>query len=210
MHAASKVSDLRNPTSRVLDVAGVILAGGKSSRYGKNKALEEFRGLSLIERVCRVMRSVFRNVVLITNSPEEYTHLEIPMEEDLKKGLGPIGGILTALRTIPQDAGFFVACDMPFLNPELIRYMVKQRGEFDAVVPVISGKMEALHALYGKQCLPAVEHLISSGNLQIFRFFPEVSVRYITEEEIRAYDPRLASFLNVNSPQELRRLKGPC
>jgi len=192
------------------DVTGVILAGGKSSRYGTNKALAKINGIPLIENVIRVMGSLFKDLVLITNTPDEYAYLELPMYEDLIKGLGPIGGIYTALNSITNDAGFFVACDMPFLNPDLIRHLVGIRGDFDVVVPEISGKMETLHALYAGRCIPAVRKLIDVHEYQTIRIFPEVSVRYLKENEIRRFDPELRSFFNINRPEELGRLNNPC
>ena len=188
------------------DITGVILAGGESRRYGRNKAFVKVNGIPLIERVMGVMQSVFQNLILITNTPEEYAYLKLPVHQDLIKGLGPVGGIFTALTAIPDDAGFFVACDMPFLQRELIRHIVKKQGGFDVVVPRISGQMETLHALYNKRCLPAIRRLIDSRQYQVFRFFSEVSVRYVNEDEIRRFDPELRSFLNINKPQELRRL----
>jgi molybdopterin-guanine dinucleotide biosynthesis protein A len=191
------------------DITGVILAGGESRRYGRNKALEKINGIPLIEMVIGVMQSVFRHLILITNTPDQYSHLKLPMHEDLVKGLGPIGGISTALTAIPDDAAFLVACDMPFLNRKLIRYMVENRSDFDVVVPRVSGKMESLHAVYAKQCLPAIRKLLDSHEYQVIRIFSEVSVRYIEENEIRGFDPELKSFLNINEPQELRRLNNP-
>ena len=188
------------------DVTGVILAGGKSSRYGTNKALAKINGIPLIENVIRVMRSLFQDLVLITNTPDEYAYLELPMYEDLIKDLGPIGGIYTALNSITNDAGFFVACDMPFLNPDLIRHLVGIRADFDVVVPEISGKMETLHALYSGRCIPAVRKLIDVHVYQTIRIFPEVSVRYLKENEIRRFDPELKSFFNVNRPEELKEV----
>jgi molybdopterin-guanine dinucleotide biosynthesis protein A len=156
--------------------------------------------------VVKAMQSLFQDVVLITNTPDEYAYLELPMHEDLIKGLGPMGGIFTALTAISSYAGFFVACDMPSLNQNLIRYMVEARDDFDVVVPRISKKIETLHALYTKDCVGPIRRLIDSRQYQIFRFFPSVSVRYIDEDEIRRFDPGLESFFNVNRPHELRRL----
>ena len=185
------------------DVTGIILAGGMSSRYGKNKALDTVAGIPLIERVIGVMQSLFRHLILITNMPEHYAYLKLPMKEDLIKGLGPLGGIYTALSTISNDAGFVVACDMPFLNRELIRYMVNAGMGYDAVVPRISGKTEALHSLYSKRCLPAIRKLIEAEEFQVFRFFPTVSVRYVGESEIDPLDPDHRSFFNINRPNDL-------
>ena len=188
---------------KIKDVSGVVLAGGRSTRYGKNKALVKLHGIPLIERVLGIMRPIFRRVIIITNTPDEYSYLELPMYQDIIKDLGPLGGIITGLRVIPDNAGFFVACDMPFLNQGLIRHIIEIKADFDVVVPRISGKVEALHALYGKECESKIEALINSRIYQIFRFFNEVSVRYVDENEVRIFDPELRSFLNVNRPEGL-------
>lgn len=205
MPGASKVSDQR-ASFLFDDISGVILAGGKSSRYGKNKALEKIDGVPLIERVVSVMGSVFEHLIVITNTPDDYGYLNLPMYGDLVRALGPIGGIYTGLSVIPNNSGFFVACDMPLLNQGLIRHMAENRAEFDVVVPRIKGMMETLHAIYGKGCVPAIKSLIASGEYQTVRIFKDLSVRYIDEDEIRIIDPGLRSFININRPQELRRL----
>lgn len=194
-------------TNNIKDVTGVVLAGGRSSRYGKNKALVKVNGVPLIERALRTMGSIFEHVVMITNTPEEYAYLKVPMFQDIIQGLGPLGGIYTGLKVIPDQTGFFVACDMPFLNPNLIRHMVAIRDDFDVVVPKISGWVEALHGLYTVKCRGSIESLIQSGTYQIFQFFSSVSVRFVDDEEVRRWDPDLRSFLNINTPDELRRLQ---
>ena len=188
---------------RLKGITGIILAGGKSRRYGMNKALVEINGVRLIERVIRVMESIFEHLIIITNTPHDYAYLKLPMYEDLIKGLGPLGGILTGLDAISNDAGFVVACDMPFLNADLVRYMVDMRDDYYAVVPKITWKIEALHALYNKRCLPVIRELIESQEYQAIKFFDRIRVRYVEEDEIRASDPHLRSFFNVNSPREL-------
>lgn len=187
------------------DVSGVILAGGRSSRYGENKGFARLNGITLIERVINALQPLFKEIVLITNTPYEYEHLGLAMHEDIIKGLGPLGGIHTALSKINSEAGFFVACDMPALNRDLIHYMVEVSGNFDVVIPCIAGKMETLHAIYSKTCLKPVKRLIDSGQRQIFRFFHEVSVRCVEKEEILRFDPELISFSNINRPQELSK-----
>jgi molybdopterin-guanine dinucleotide biosynthesis protein A len=188
-------------------VSGIVLAGGKSSRYGKNKALVSINGVPLIKRVLRVMKPLFPSIVIITNTPDEYAFLDLPMFEDRIKGLGPLGGILTGLQVIPENAGFFVACDMPFLNSDLIRYLASVRQDFDVVVPTFSGKFEALHALYTKNCLQEIERLIRDGIYQTIRLFQSVDVRYVAEHEIRRFDPQFKSFSNINKPGELQEMK---
>jgi len=200
---AEKGLPYNQDNASVSEITGVILVGGKSTRYGRDKALVEVGGIRLIERVIRVMGSIFQRLILITNTPSEYTFLELPMYKDLIKGLGPIGGIYTGLKAISDEAGFFVACDMPFLNADLIRHIVKARGGFDAVVPRMGWKIEALHTLYTKKCLPSIRELIGLQDYQVIKVFHKTRVRYVDEDEIRSFDPQLRSFFNVNIPQEL-------
>ena len=197
------MNELDGKNRPVEGVTGLILAGGKSSRFGKNKALVELDGVRLIERVIRVMESVFQRLIILTNTPHEYAYLKLPMVEDVIKGLGPIGGLYTGLETISDDAGFFVACDLPFLSEPLIRHIVEIRDDFDVVLPKIDWKIEALHGLYTKRCLPSIKDLIDSQQYQVIRFFPKVRVKYLDEDEIRKFDPELKSFFNINKPDEL-------
>ena len=190
--------------SFIRGVTGVILAGGKSSRFGSNKAFADVNGRQLIERVIAIMGSVFDELIIITNDPGEYSSLGLSMHEDLIKGLGPLGGIYTGLEKMPDRFGFFVACDMPFLNEDLIRYITEMNSnEYDAVVPKIDWKMEPLHSLYSKTCLPSIKRLIESGECMINKFFQSIRTRFINEDEIKQYDPLLRSFYNINRPGEL-------
>jgi molybdopterin-guanine dinucleotide biosynthesis protein A len=201
MSVASKDSDPVISSSK--EITGIILAGGKSLRYGKNKALVEVEGTRLVERVISVIQPLFEDLIIITNTPREYDYLQLPMHEDVIKGLGPLGGVYTGLETISTESGFFVACDMPFLQKDLIRHMVEIKDDFDAVVPKVDWKIEPLHAIYTKNCLPAIKKLINAQGYQIIKFFDNIRVRYVKEEEIRSFDSKLESFLNVNSPGEL-------
>ena len=184
-------------------VTGLILLGGKSTRYGSNKAFVEVDGVRLVDRVTRVMKSIFHRVILLTNTPEDYAYLQTPMVEDLIKGLGPMGGIYTGLMTMPDETGFFVACDMPFLSEGLIRHMVDVRDDFDAVVPRMDWMLEPLHALYSKKCLPVIQEAVEHHQHQIAVCFAGMRVRYVDEEELRLWDPDLRSFFNINKPQDL-------
>ena len=201
MSVASKDSNLIKSGHK--GITGIVLAGGKSNRYGRNKALVEMDGIRLIERVIGVVEPIFEHLLIITNTPQDYAYLKLPMVEDLIKGLGPLGGIFTGLQTISDEAGFFVACDMPFVNAELIHHMADVMEDFDAVVPKVDWKIETLHAIYTKSCIPAIKELIDNRDYQIFNFFQKVRVRYLNENEIRGFDPELRSFFNINRPEEL-------
>jgi molybdopterin-guanine dinucleotide biosynthesis protein A len=190
----------------VKGVTGIILAGGKSSRFGSNKALAKFNGTPLIERATGVLGNIFENLMIITNSPLEYSYLRIPLYQDIVKGLGPVGGIYTGLDALDDEWAFFCACDMPFINEGLVRYITGLRDSFDAVVPKVDWKIEPLHALYSKNCLPAMKELIYKKEYQTIKAFNTINVRYVEEEEIRTYDPQLKTFLNVNKQDELEKI----
>jgi molybdopterin-guanine dinucleotide biosynthesis protein A len=192
---------LENPGS-IEDVSGVILAGGNSKRFGRNKAFEKIDGIPLIERVVTVMKSVFQRLIMITNTPGEYAYLQIPMNKDVVKGFGPLAGILTGLLNIPCGYGFFAACDMPYLNQALIRYLIKIKNSYDVIVPKVPEGFEPLHALYNKRCLPVIRDAIDADQHQVCGFFPRVTVRYVDPDEMRVFDPRLRSFYNINEPRQ--------
>ena len=99
-------------------ITGIILAGGKSSRFGSNKALAKFNGTPLIERAAGVLGRIFKNLMIITNSPLEYSYLKIPLYQDIVKGLGPVGGIYTGLDALDDGLGLFLC----------MRYALYQRG----------------------------------------------------------------------------------
>lgn len=185
-------------------LTGIVLAGGRSLRYGTNKALVLLDGIPLIERVCQVLKRVSDPVIVSTNEPELFQFLGLPMVRDRIPGLGPLSGIHAGLSIMPGEAALFVACDMPNLNAELIRFMGSMRGAADAVVPRVCGLPEPLHAIYGKTCLAPVSHAIENGEHRIVSFFPDIRIRYIEEEQIRRFDPNLDVFANINRPEELR------
>lgn len=188
-------------------ITGVILAGGSSKRYGQNKAFLEFDGARLIDRLTAEMKTIFRNVVIVTNRKADYQYLEVPVFEDLIKGLGPLGGIFTGLVTISDQAGFFVACDIPFFSKELVRYMVDIKDNHAAVVPSGATGLEPLYAIYTQSCLDPIRSLISAKRYQVRLCFEQVPVRYVTLHEIRRFIAPEKAFLNINTPDEFQRIQ---
>ena len=194
-----KINSQKNPYEHT---AGIILAGGASSRYGKNKAFLEFDGIPLIEHIAEKMKGIFQEVILVANEKERFAHLGLPVVEDFKRGLGPLGGIYTGLLAISNEAGFFVACDMPFIDEGLIRYMTDIRDNHWAVVPSVGDEIEPLHAIYSISCLGAIKNLIDSEIYQVRRFYEKIHVRYVQEDKIRQFVSPKRAFLNINTPDE--------
>ena len=188
-------------------LTAVILAGGMSRRLGRNKALEPFQGEPLIRRVIARMGQVGESVSVIVNEAQRAHELELPEEVtssvDRYPGKGSLGGIVTGLITSPTVWSAFCACDMPFVNTRLYRYLASLRDGYDAVVPVVDGRPEPTHALYSRVCIGPIEERIEADDLKISSFFSEVRVRLVPEDEIRRLDPDLLSFFNVNTQDDL-------
>lgn len=185
-------------------ISGVILAGGKSTRMGRDKAVLEIGGKRLIDRLVEGLQGIFPEVIIVANTPGLYDYLGVRVVPDLIPGKGSLGGIYTATALANHPWAYVMACDMPFFNPRLIRYLASLTTDWDAVVPY-TDDWEPLYALYAKTCLPEMEGLIHSGNLKISRFFPSVRVRRVDGEEIRHYDPQGLSLFNANTPEEFAR-----
>src|SRR4030095_3150986 len=165
-------------------ITGVIQAGGKSTRMGGDpKALMELGGRRIVERVLDVVRQVTERVLLVTNTPDLYAFLGLPMVPDVFPDGGSLGGIYSGLRAAPGDAAFTVACDMPSPSAPLARLVLDRAGEADVVAPRIGEQWETLHACYGKACLAPMEWRLREGRLRITGFFEDVRVLAITEAE---------------------------
>ena len=190
-----------------LDVTAVILAGGMSRRLGRNKAVEMFDGETLIRRAIRRMRQVAGNITVVVNNSNRIVELDLPDDVtaviDEYPGKGPLAGIYTGLNASSTEWAVFCACDMPFLSPLLYRGLLSNRDRCDAVVPIVDGRPEPVHAAYSRACLGPIREKLAADDLKIAGFFQDVSVRYFTEDEVRAIDPDLLSFFNINTQQDL-------
>jgi molybdopterin-guanine dinucleotide biosynthesis protein A len=174
---------------------------------GDPKALMELGGRRIVERVLDVMRAVTERVLLVTNTPDLYGFLGLPMVPDVFPDGGALGGIYSGLRAAPGEAAFTVACDMPFLHPDVARLVIARAGEGDVVVPRAGGQLQTLHALYAKACLPAIETRLRAGRLKIVGFFEDVRVVEVAEAEVARHRAPELVFMNVNTPEELERAR---
>lgn len=192
---------------KIAGVTGVILAGGASSRMGSNKALLPHKGGRFIESIYRELSEIFPEVVLVTNAPEQYQFLPCRKVPDLYLGMGALAGIHAGLAASSTQAVFTVACDMPHLDPALIRHIATSGTGCDLVLPVSGHGYEPLHALYGKGCLPAMEACLEKGMKRIVSILPQVKLREITAAEVALFDPAFHSFSNINTPEEYYGLR---
>jgi molybdopterin-guanine dinucleotide biosynthesis protein A len=189
-------------------ITGVVQAGGKSTRMGgAPKALMDLGGRRIVERVVAAIAPVVDDVLVVTNTPELYAFLGLPMVGDVFPDHGSLGGIYSGLSAASGDAAFTVACDMPFLSPDVVRLVTARAGEADVVIPRVGDQLETLHAAYGKACLPAMERRLREGRLKIVGFFDEVRVLQIDEAAVRCVADPAVVFMNVNTPEELARAR---
>ena len=146
----------------------MIQAGGKSTRMGgQPKALLEVGGRRIIERVVEAVTPVVGDPLVVTNTPEVYAFLGLPMVPDIHPDHGSLGGIYSGLAAVAGEAAFTVACDMPFLHPDLVRLVVERAPWGDVVIPRVGEQLETMHACYGKRCLPAMQERLRSRLRQI-------------------------------------------
>ena len=174
---------------------------------GAPKALLEVGGRRIIERIVDAVTSVLGPPLVVTNTPDVYAFLGLRMIADVHPGAGSLGGIYSGLAAIEGDAAFTVACDMPFLHPDLVRLVVDRAGEGDVVNPRVGEQLETMHACYAKRCLPFMEERIAAGRLKIVGFFEHVRVVEIAEAAVRAHRDPAVAFMNVNTPEELARAR---
>ncbi len=190
-------------------VSGIILAGGRSRRLGRDKAVEPFEGQPLIRRVIERIQPLTAEIVVVVADAALGEALPLQDDErvamDLFPGGGSLGGIFSGLSAADSQWGLVVACDMPFLNRQLFEHMLELREDWDAVVPMPGDFPEPTHALYSRDCLPHIEAKLQANDLKISGFFDDARVRYVNEDEVRRFDPELRSFFNVNSPEDLAR-----
>jgi len=174
---------------------------------GTPKALCELGGRRLIERVVGVVREVADDVLVVTNTPDLYRFLDLPMVPDVFVDGGSLGGIYSGLVAASGDVAFTVACDMPFLRTEVARLVLARAGEADVVIPRVGGQYETMHALYAKACLGPMEARLRAGRLKIVGFFPDVRVLEITAAAVARHRAPEVAFMNVNTPDELARAR---
>ena len=188
-------------------ITGAVLAGGKSRRYGKNKALEVFRGKRLIEHGLEALRSFCDPVFVVVNDVGTYQHLEATIIQDILPEQGPLGGIHTALLFSPNEWVQVRATDMPFFSAAVAALMCEVKDGYDAVVPECNGLHETLLALYHRRCIPSVASILEKGERKITALYEKVRVRTLREEEWRGLDPEGMSFVNVNTMEDMEKIE---
>ncbi|MCW5851523.1 MAG: molybdenum cofactor guanylyltransferase [Anaerolineae bacterium] len=212
-------------------LSGIILSGGQSRRMGQDKAFLALGGQRLIDRVAQTLGQVCDDLIVVANDVERYRGSAWRVVPDAFPGAGSLGGLYTGLQAARYPYVVTVACDMPFLNVDLLRYLADAAQGWDASIPRapiegMTGRgrrrdgsptakdvdLQPLHAVYHRRVARPIRARIAAGDLRMIGFLSSVRVRYVSAEDVRRLDPQGVSFLNANTPEEwqavLERLDG--
>ncbi len=185
----------------------LLLAGGKSSRMGKNKALLPFGKTNVLDFMIARLQQVCDEVIIVTTPTQAYPHLRLRKIFDIVENKFSLGGLYSGLLQSPTEINFVCGCDMPLLEPQLIRYLIAQIDDNDAVVPNLGGFFEPLCAVYSKVCLPYIAAQLQTEDLRMTSWLKQARVRFVEEEELSVIDPMMLSFLNMNTPEDYQRMR---
>ena len=184
------------------NATAVILAGGKSSRMGRPKALLPFDNDPLIVHIVRALKSMFAEAVVVAAPEQELPPLPALLVRDEVAYQGPVGGIYYGLKAAQGEFCFVTSCDVAFTNLSLISYLISQISNYDVVVPHWQERFQPLHAVYRRSVLPLLKEQLERGELRPIFLYDKVRTRKVHEDEIRRLDPEGLSFLNMNTPAD--------
>lgn len=191
----------------MVEVAGVILSGGKSRRMGTDKAFLTVGRDAMIERAAVELGKVFKEVLISGGDEETGARLGLKVVPDLIKGWGPLSGIHATLLAARSQKCLVVPCDMPFLSAELAKIMVELSDGYDVTVPQHGDYLQPLFAIYDKNCIPAIEEALVNSRHKVVDFYPRVRVKYVSEALLRDTADIDTVFFNVNTPLDLEKAR---
>ncbi len=186
-------------------MTGIVLAGGRSSRMGRDKSVLPWHNSDLVQTVIRKVGQVCEDIVLVSNQPRNVPP-GVRVVGDIIPDMGPLGGIHAGLTHAKSPFAFVTACDMPYIVPEAISFLLQQAGEeWDVVIPSNGDQFEPMFAVYRQTCIPAIETLLKENRRQIIGFFPLIRLKKIDVSRLRQFDKELTMFTNINTAEEYAR-----
>ncbi len=189
-------------------VSTAILAGGKSSRMGQDKAFLEVGGQTVISRIIEQLAPLTDDLFISTNTPQKYQQFNLRLVSDVFPDKAALGGLYSVIQAAKHPQVLVVACDMPLLNRPLLEYLIELAPTADVVIPLINPPQpETMQAVYSKRCLPAIETRLHANKLRVIGFFEDVTVRYVSKDEVTRFDPNLHAFINMNTPDDWAMVK---
>lgn len=187
------------------DCTAVILAGGASSRMGKDKANLRLGEQTLLQSVIATLQPLFSEVIISVRERRPGMGLKQVCDDPAHHG--PLGGLLAGLEAAATPWIFLVACDMPFITPAVAEYLAQRRGRYQAVVPMVQGHPQPLAAFYAQSCLVPIRGLLqdAAAKHSLRGALARLDTRYVEESELRDADPQLRSFFDLDTPQDFAR-----
>lgn len=196
----------------IKNVSGVLIAGGKSRRMGRDKRFLEVSGNSVFDRTLHVLRETLAETIVVLAEPVDSLDVHgCRVVYDFIQNAGSLGGLYTGLMASSQPRIFAVACDMPFLNSDVIRFMASFDVNADVVVAELAGRYQPMHAVYSQRCVPFLRAMADQHDLKIQKLFSikELPIAVVGAREVSMIDPGLRSFHNINSPEDLALAEVP-
>ncbi len=189
--------------SEISDTAAIVLAGGSSIRMGQPKALLNFGGIPLIERIIYQLRPVTENIQIITNTPELFAFLNLPMHADFIPNSGPLAGIFTGLAITQEEPVIVTACDTPFVTTNYFSFLLDQwSGKIDCLVPKVEGFYEPLEGVYSHRAMPVIEELLKNGNRKVESLFNRIRTKILGKGALAQFGDLRKLFWNINDAEE--------
>lgn len=185
----------------IADCTAIILAGGDSRRMGQDKAMLVFSGQPLIQAAIDRLQPLFPAMLLSVRQlrPE----MKLPQVLDFQSDGGPLTGLLSALAQVTTSWAFAVGCDMPFVSPALVEQLAARRAGYQAVVPVVQGRVQPLLAFYSRDCMAPMRASLALGDKSLHGALQQLQVCYVDEAELLMADPQLRSFFDLDTPQDV-------
>ncbi|MBY0576613.1 MAG: molybdenum cofactor guanylyltransferase [Gallionellaceae bacterium] len=185
----------------ITDCTAIVMAGGDSQRMGRDKANVMLGDKTLLQSVIATMRQLFPQVIVSVRQPR--AGIDLPQVCDEQPDGGPLAGLVASLRQITTPWAFMMACDMPFVVPEVVELLAGYRLRHQAVVPVVHGHPQPLAAFYAASCLVPLHASLAAQQKSLRGALQQLEVRYVDEAEMLAVDPQLRSFFDLDTPQDV-------
>ena len=185
----------------IADCTAIVMAGGDSRRMGTDKASLLFDGQTLLQSVIATMQQLFPQVIVSVRQPR--AGIDLPQICDEQPDGGPLAGLVASLGNITTPWAFMVACDMPFVVPEVVELLARYRLQHQAVVPVVHGHPQPLAAFYAASCVAPLRASLATQQKGLRGVLKQLDVRYVDEAEMLEADPHLRSFFDLDTPQDV-------
>ena len=186
-------------------MTGIVLAGGKNIRMGRNKATLPWQQSDFLHVILQKLSSICTELIVVTNTPLSIKMANVRSISDIIPDCGPLSGIHAGLKHASSPAAFITACDMPYIQPAAVAWLGSRLDDWDAVAPNDGFFLEPLFACYAKTCIPVIELLLAQGVRKTQTLFEHIRYQSVPVAALRQFDPSLRLLQNINAPEDYQR-----